>query len=135
MGGLFEWFTEKVEGFVEGVEDFFDNITGKTGRRMAEAQERANDIALTNHARQQAMAEQQLNTAQQRLGLQHKEHSAANLAREQAEQQFNRANPNKATGREKQKGKGGGNYSTMLTGPTGVGANLLTLGKTSLLGT
>ncbi len=66
------------------------------------------------------------------------QHKAADRARADADQAFNRANPKKPDAAQllygNQQSNSGGVGSTMLTGPQGIDPSGLSLGKTTLLG-
>lgn len=66
------------------------------------------------------------------------QHQAADQARAEADQAFNRANPKKPDAAQmlydNQRANGGGAVSTMLTGPQGIDPGSLSLGKSTLLG-
>lgn len=66
------------------------------------------------------------------------QNKAANQARSEADQAFNRANPKKPNVAEmlygNQAAGSAGAGSTMVTGPQGIDPSTLSLGKTTLLG-
>lgn len=81
--------------------------------------------------RQRRRAQSQMEQAQRDSLAQHEQQLSA------MQQEFNKANPKRPsrTSRYMSAAQAGrGNYSTMLTGPTGVDPSTLSLGKSTLLG-
>jgi hypothetical protein len=80
------------------------------GQSAADDQKKANEQAATNAAKQQKLAEDQINKASAK-------------------------SPNTAgIISEAERAAKGGQSSTMLTGPSGISSDQLTLGKSTLLG-